>query len=327
MYLFKDILGQDSAVSFLAGRVKSGRLANAYLFHGPGGVGKRLAAVCFAKAINCLSRDTANDRADSSDPADGCGICPACKKIEAMNHPDVRVVSSGSDGSSVKIDDVRAVIADIGLKPYEARMKVYIIDGADNLTEEAANALLKTIEEPAGDSLLVLISESPRRLLPTVRSRCQNVRFFPMGANIVKDILVGRHGIDADIAHILAGITCGSPGEALKLKDDDLFDRRERVIKALSSGALPELEFDKRSRSELRALLNIMMIWYRDILVTKAGNSNIVNIDKEDLVRAEAKRHGFIRLNNAITKIISTQIYLEQNANPRIAIAALGTSI
>ncbi len=322
MYLFKDLLGQDSAVSFLRSAVQNDRLANAYLFYGPSGVGKKLAAISFAKAINCRSRDISSGAA-----LDGCGQCPSCRKIDSLGHPDVRLTKAEKDGSSVKIGDIRSVIEDIGLKPYEATKKVYIVDGADELTEEAANALLKTLEEPSSESILILISVNPRRLLSTIRSRCQTVRFFPMNLNTVKDILTGAHGLKSDVAHILAGISCGSPGEALKLKSDDFFSRRERIIKALSSDSFSELDFDRAQKKELQAVLSIILLWYRDILITKTGNSNIVNIDKETEICREAKRVGFNKLNNTLNRVMSTQLYLEQNANPRLAMAALGSSI
>ncbi|GEM_PF-108196 len=388
MSSFKDILAQDSAVSFLRSAINSERIANAYLFHGPSGVGKKMTAISFAKAINCIcphggtvakynsrhseggqrpteeskseilprfarqddrrsllrtlvpslqndvefdisqqSHSDVNHGLPSGDSIDGCGSCSSCKKINSLNHPDVRLIEADNYGSSVKIEDVRAVIEDVGMKPYEAKKKVYIVDGADNLTEEAANALLKTLEEPSSESMLILISENSRRLLSTIRSRCQAVKFFPLGVNTVAKILTDRHGINGDTAHILAGLSCGSLGEALRLNEDDFFARRDRIIKALSTGTLAELEFDKTTRPELRTALNIMLMWYRDILVAKAGNSNVINIDKEALIYSEAKKTGFDRLNNTITRIISIQGYLEQNANPKLAMAALGSSI
>ncbi len=312
-----DIRGHGAAISFLKRSAANGRLANAYIFCGPAGIGKKLTALNFAKTINCLEPDEAL----------GCDRCPSCKKIDSLNHPDVRLVAPDKKGASVKIDDIRIIIKDIGLKPYEAKTKVYIIDEADSLTEEAANALLKTLEEPSLDSTLVLITENPGRLPPTIRSRCQSVKFFPLDTAAIEDILAVSHNVERVKARVLAKISGGRVSEALKLKDDDYFNKREHIIKTLLSKALSDLEFDKMPRADLRAILNIMLTWYRDILVAKAGDQGLVNIDKRDLILMEAGKTGFGKLDNLLKGIISTQIYLDQNANPRLAMAALGLKL
>jgi len=314
---FRDIKGQGAAVAFLRNSVTSGRLANAYMFCGPSGIGKRLAALNFAKAINCMAPDEGA----------GCDNCSSCKKIDSFNHPDVRLAAPGGKGSSVGIDDIRIIIKDIGLKPYEAKRKIYIIDGADSLTEEASNALLKTLEDPPSDSTLILIAENPGRFIATIRSRCQEVKFFLLDASLVEEILTVSHNVDSVKAHVLARISCGSPGGALELKSDDFFSKREQIIRAISSNTLLDMDFDKTPRSALRAVLNIMLTWYRDILVTKSGDRGLVNVDKRDLISVEADRMGFDRLNDILERIILTQTYLDQNANPRLAMAALGLAI
>lgn len=314
---FKDIRGQDGAILLLKNAVETGKFANAYIFYGPDGVGKKLAALNFAKAANCAVRNA----------GEGCDNCPSCKKIDSLNHPDVHLVTPDKDGASVKIDDIRAVIKDEGLKPYEANRKFYIIDEANKLTEEAANALLKTLEEPSPDATLILITESLSRLFPTIRSRCQVVKFFLLSTAVVEEILAESHETDRVKAHVLASLACGRLSEALRLNDEDLFEKRSRIITALSSGSLSDLDLDKKSKTELRILLDIMLAWYRDILVTKAGDKGIVNIDKTDIISSEAKKMGFEKLDNIIKRIISTEVYLDQNVNQKLAMAALALSI
>ena len=219
------------------------------------------------------------------------------------------------------------IIKDNGLKPYEAKVKVYIIDEADALTEEAANALLKTLEEPSMASMLILITERPSALLPTIRSRCQIVSFFPLDTAIVEEILIASHNIDGVKARLLGQISCGSPGKALELEDNDFFDKRERIIAALSSDTFSDLDFDKTPRPDLRAVLDIMLTWYRDILVMKAGDEKLVNVDKKELISIEALRIDFGKLDNVLKRIMLTQAYLDQNANPKLAIAALGLAL
>ncbi|MCX5678370.1 MAG: DNA polymerase III subunit delta' [Candidatus Omnitrophica bacterium] len=311
---FTDIRGHDAAISFLKRSACSGRLANAYIFCGPGGIGKKLTALNFAKMVNCLEPNEGL----------GCDNCSSCKKIDSFNHPDVHLVAPDKKGASVKIDNIRAIIKDIGLKSYEAKTKFYIVDSADSLTEEAANALLKTLEEPSGDSTLILITENPRRLAPTIRSRCQFVKFLPLDAATVEEILAVSHNVDRVKARVLAKISCGRVSEALELNDEDYFNKREHIIKTLLSRTLSDLEFDKVSKVDMKAILNIMLTWYRDILAAKAGGQDFVNIDKRDLVLIEAGKTGFEKLDNLLKGIISTQGYLDQNANPKLAMTALG---
>jgi DNA polymerase-3 subunit delta' len=237
------------------------------------------------------------------------------------------LVSPDKKGASVKIDDIRAIIKDIGLKPYEAKTKVYIIDASDSLTEEAANALLKTLEEPSAGSVLILIAENPRRLLPTIRSRCQSVKFFPLDASAIEEILAISHNVERAKARVLAKISGGRVSEALELKEEDYFDKREHIIKMLLSKTLSDSEFDKMPRADLKALLNVMLTWYRDVLAVKAGGTDLVNADKGDLISAEAGKMDFGKLDDILKGIISTQTYLDQNANPRLAMAALGLKL
>ena len=312
---FNDIKGHVPAISFLKSSIRSRRFANAYIFCGPDGVGKKLTAVNFAKAVNCLS------------PDETCGGCSSCIKIDSSNHPDVRLLIPQKDGASVKIDDVRGIIKDIGLKPYEARSKIYIIDEAGSLTEEAANALLKTLEEPSPNSILILIAESVAQLSATIRSRCQVVKFFPLDTVMLEDMLVELHDLDRVKAHVLARVSCGRVGEALKLQSQDYFNKRESVIKACLSDSFLDLDFDKTAKRELSSLLNVMLTWYRDILVAKAGRSDAINIDKRDIIAREVKRLGFKRLDEILKRIILTQVYLEQNANPKLAMAGLGLAL
>lgn len=303
------------AVSFLTGAVRSRRFANGYIFSGPDGVGKRLTAINFAKAANCESEDLI------------CHGCPSCIKIDSSNHPDVRVVRAEKDGGSIGIDAIRSVIEDAALKPYEALTRFYIVDEADSMTEEAANALLKTLEEPSTDSVLILISRNMERLYPTVRSRCQVVKFFLLDPAVIEDILTVSHKEDKTRSRLLANVSGGSMSQALRLKDEEYFEKREEVISALSKDLVLDLEFDKASRSDLRAILNIMLTWYRDILVAKAGGPAAVNIDEIDTIAVLAKKLSFEKLDGILKKIISTQTYLEQNANPKLAMTALALAL
>jgi len=317
---FRDIKGQDRAISFLKGSMEAGRISHAYIFYGPGGIGKRLTAVNFAKAVNC--------RGEGGEKP--CDACPSCRKIDSSNHPDFFLLKPAKEGSAISIDDVRALIKDIGLKPYEGRKKFYVIDGASSMREEAQNAFLKTLEEPPSDSVIILIAENLGRLFSTIVSRSQTVKFFPLSTGDVKDALMNGYGMDATKAHVLAHISSGRLGEALKYRDESFFAKREKAMASLEKGTFFESDFDKLTKPDLKIYLNILLTWYRDILVSKAGGANgpgIVNIDRKETIAGEAEKMGYDRLERMIRQVISTIYCAEQNVNPKLAMAALGTTI
>jgi DNA polymerase-3 subunit delta' len=316
---FAKIRGQDSALSFLKASLKNNRLSHAYIFCGPEGSGKFLAALNFAKAIMCQN-------ALSCEP---CDKCPSCKKIDAKSHPDLFVLRPEKEGGSVKIDDIRQLIKDIYLKPFEAKKKIYIIDEAQSMKHEAANALLKTLEEPPTDSTLILITDNLKSLFHTIVSRSQVVRFYPLKADVIKDILIKEHALEEYKAHVLSKLASGRLGEAVKYKDDNLFQNRSLIINKVSKRSLSELSFDELPKQDLKLCLNIMLTWFRDILSAKAGvdDSMLVNIDKKDMISSEAGKLSFEYLEDIINNIILTLGYLDQNANAKLAMNVLNLKI
>lgn len=318
---FSDIKGQDRAISFLKASIANNRVSHAYIFWGPSGIGKTLTALNFAKALNCENK--------SEDVP--CDQCASCKRIDSSNHPDVFLIKpQKDDNSGIGIDRVRGMIKDITLRPYEAKKKVYIIDGARAMTLDAQNALLKTLEEPPSESVLILLAESLSGLLPTIQSRGQAVKFFPLGIDDAKRILVEEYRIDNTNAHILAHLSSGRLGEALLYKDTSFFEKRSWVIRSLADRTLFDSDFDRLSKRDLKFYLDVMLTWYRDILIAKtrsSGKTPLVNIDKEDIILKESKTSEIEELSDIIKQIISTGFFLEQNANPKLAIAALGANI
>ena len=317
---FKDIKGQDNAIEFLKSSIRNGKVSHAYVFIGPAGVGKKSTAINFAKALNCLSLK-------DEEP---CGLCVQCKKIGSGNHPDVLTFSPPKEDSSFSIDSIRAITRDIGLRPYEGRKKVYVLEGADSMKHAAQNALLKTLEEPPSDSVLILLSENINALLSTIQSRSKRVRFFPLVPEVIEKILVDNYKLDKDKARLLSRLSSGELDKALKYNDEDFFKKRKCIIDGLKDGVLLDSDLEGLSKSELRLALDIMLTWYRDILITKAGvdaPSALVNVDRLDLIRDEAKRSSFEGLNNMISQVIMTGSFLDQNANPKLAMGVLGLSV
>ena len=316
---FASLKGQESAVSLLKSSLKNNKLSHAYIFAGCEGVGKMLAAMNFAKAVNC-------EKTVSSEP---CDACRSCKKIEALNHPDISIVKPEKEGGSIKIEAVRQLIKDIYFKPFEAKKKVYIIDGAQNMKHEAANALLKTLEEPPTDSILILITDNLKALFHTIVSRSQVVRFFPLKTGQIKDILVREYSLEEMSAHILAHLSSGKLGEALKFKDEDIFAKRLYLLANISGKGPAGLDFDDIPKEDLKLCLGILLSWYRDLLNTKVGRdqTSLVNIDKLDIISNEARRLSFDHIEDAINNILSTFVYLDQNANQKLAMNVLANKI
>lgn len=319
---FKDIKGQDSAIQFLKRTLEKNRFSHAYIFLGPRGVGRKLTALNFAKALNCYGE--AQERP--------CDRCASCKKINSFNHPDVLCLKPEKDGASLGIDEIRALIKDIGFKPYEGRTKVYIIDDAHAMKHEAQNALLKTLEEPPPAVILILIVESLKRLFPTIISRSQVIRFYSLKIDEVRDILMKGYNVDEVKAHILSHLASGRLGEGLRfLKDSKpFFDKRGALIKNLMDKTFFESDFENVPIEETRFYLDVILSWYRDILITKSGvaePSMLINVDRLDAILDEAKKLEFDHLDGILNQAVSTEQYLSRNANPKLAMSVLAMKI
>lgn len=314
---FQDIKGEDTAISFLKNAVSGGRVASAYIFAGPSGCGKKLTALNFAKLLNCAEPSG----------VEPCDKCPSCLKIDSASCPDVKVFEKDQKKTEFGIDIVLEAIRSISLKPYEAKKKVYIIDEADHMSEEASNAVLKTLEEPPQNSVLILVAEDLGAISQTIRSRSQLVKFFPMPAKEIEAILERGYKVPSASARVLSGLSLGSVGLALERSKNGFLDERERVIDGLNSGRLFESDFEKMKRSDFIGCLDVMLSWYRDILVTKARGDDadgILNIDKKDDIARAAKKKSFEYLDGAVKAIAEARWNLERNANPKLAMSVLG---
>ncbi len=260
---FTRLLGQEKGKRILLRSLAAGRIPHALLFRGPDGVGKALFARGLAAVLNC--RDQAAGAA--------CGRCPSCRKLAAMNHPDFLVVRP--EKGALKIEQIRRLSRELSYPPYESKRRVVVLEDIQTMRREAANSLLKTLEEPPADNLLVLTADASREILPTLVSRCQVVPFVPL--SLVDTVtLLQQHGVDAVAAPLLARLSEGSPGRAL------LFHRQEMVglwreVVTLLVGAgedpdrevLPLLHMAERMaalQEALPSLLGLLKIWLRDLL-------------------------------------------------------------
>lgn len=267
---FSAISGQEKAKAFLGRMFTSGRLAHAYLFRGPDGVGKQLCAKVVAARLNCLQ-----PIADG-----GCGRCSSCRKFVSGNHPDITIISP--ENGSIKIDRIRKLCRSLSYPPYESTMRVVVLEDVHTMRAEAANSLLKTLEEPPENNLLILTAESSREVLPTIISRCQVVPFYGLTSEQTIAILRTREpDIDDEEAEMLARLAEGSPGRALLLKEKGLVEIWRSMIDVVTARPEDPSEYASRLlqaaetmaslKENLLPLLGLIRIWIRDLMVEEGG--------------------------------------------------------
>ena len=314
---FGQIKGLNAPIEVLRSALECRRIPASYLFSGPEGIGKNLAAMTLAKAVNCLE----------GDGVDPCDNCASCRKIDAGNHPDVHLIpprdkldEGGETGDTIKIEHVRQLQDSIYLRPYEGKYKVFIVDNAHLLTPDASNAFLKTLEEPPANSLIILITSKPRMLLSTIVSRCQRVRFASLPKDELGRMLVQEHGLDGPLSHYLAYFCEGRIGRALRLKDEDVLRNKNSVIDYFLSGSKASGVSEPLSKDRMRESLGILASWLRDIYYLKVGMSEgeLVHLDRRDELSSAADRYSLSELDSLFKMVCDTSVYLEQNINPRL---------
>jgi DNA polymerase-3 subunit delta' len=311
---FADIVGQESAVGALRRALATGRTAHAYLFSGVEGCGKRKTALAFVEAVFC-GRD------------EGCGSCPSCRKVANIQHPDLHVIEP--DGAFIKIDQVRELQRQLSYRPFEAPLKACIIDEADRLNPAAGNALLKTLEEPPGKALLILVTANIGGVLPTILSRCQQLGFRPLSQHTIEEYLQ-RQGTGADAAALAASLAGGSLAKALSLAGESAIEERsaflDRVAALTLRDTLPlfaaaeELASDKE---KTLTLLQLLTTFLRDVLLFQGGSEEIVNRDLLPLIRRESSRFTPQRLLARLEAVAEAERALLRNVNLRLTLEVL----
>lgn len=326
-----DIRGQQRAKTLLENALEMDRLHHAYLFKGLSGVGKRLTAHSLAAVINCQQRP----EGDFESP---CGECRSCRKIAGGNHPDV--VTIAPDGAYIKISQIRDLQTEANKQPHEARRRVVIIDEAHTLTTEAANALLKTLEEPTTRMQLVLVTDQAHRLLDTIISRCQTLRFAPLENDDIQAIL--RERIDTSDAFdsipsdhtvgLAAGYGEGSAGRAWQMLESGLLDERESLVRRVIDqragrpASLLDLAEDLgRSNDQLEAQLDILKLFFRDVMLLMAADDRdrLVNADLDELIDQVTEGLSLEGAADRVEAIFEAEERLERNVNPQLVMENL----
>jgi DNA polymerase III delta' subunit len=220
--LWDSIRGQTGAVNYLRQSIKKEKIVSGYLFQGPSGVGKTLAASIFASALNCRVA-----------PGEGCGSCLNCRKVEDGSHSDVHFLAPCSKSRQIVIDQIKELQKMVYLGSYSDNWKVFVIQDADRMNPNVQNAFLKTLEEPPEKTILILITNQPGYLLPTITSRCQRVIFSSWPLEMMKSFLMKKIGISEAESHVLHSISGGCPGRALQLSQEGLLDTRKTLFGSL----------------------------------------------------------------------------------------------
>lgn len=326
------VIGQDRAVSLLQRGLDTGSLAHSYLFIGPAHVGKMTLALNLIQALNCESPETP------------CGKCISCRKVLEDKHADVQIIGLYGNGNSsesrqkteIGIDRIREMQHSASLPPFEGKYSAYIIDGAEFLSIEAANCLLKTLEEPSDNVIFILLTANEQLLPATVISRCQRVELSPLSANKIEDVLCSNWGIELQKARLLARLSNGCLGWAVSAYLDSSFiEKRKVYLDELIEVIIGDL--DKRftyaiklanqfsqNRAIVQEQLDLWTGWWRDILLVQTGcDDYVTNIDRLTVLHEMAKGYSIIQIKTFIKNIRTAGEQLKQNANPRLVLEVL----
>ncbi len=316
--MFSDVIGHKDVVERLRNTLRSGRIANSYIFSGPVDVGKEFVAVNFAKALNCLS-----------DGEDSCDECISCRKIDDGNHPDVTVIRP--EGTRVKIDQVRSLQRQGSYRVMEGKRKVYIIAEAEKMTPEAANSLLKTLEEPPGDMVLILLTSVYSALLPTIRSRCQSLKFSLASLALLRKELMERVGLPQSEAKWVALRSQGKIGKALRLAKEEKEDAEDEISTSFpdlgpNNGASLLHIFKKAENlNKAQDPLDLLLSWYRDLMLVKQGctETMLTHSDKKNELEKIARFCSDVQIEKLIRTALRTRSLIQRNINPTLAMEML----
>ena len=324
-----DAVGHERAVAALQRGLDSDRVSHSSLIAGPPQVGKTTLALDIARAVNCESDDRP------------CSDCGQCRRISAAIHPDVRVVGlekarSGRLRTLISIEQVRDVQREISLLPFEGRYRVIIFENAELFSEEAANSLLKTLEEPPESVLIILVATDTRALLPTIVSRCRLVQLRPVPTATIADLLVERKSLSADRAREIAGIASGRVGWAVQAAEDpdmlkrvsDVLDEVETVVRSPLTErfdyAASLADRFPRDRRSVYSELELWLSWWRDVLLIGQERPELVsNVSRLESLSRAAESLAPTSVTNAIRTVMRTTFLLERNVSPRLALEGM----
>ncbi|HSG45859.1 MAG TPA: DNA polymerase III subunit delta' [Anaerolineales bacterium] len=312
-----DLIGHEWAVDMLKKHVVNGRTRHAYLFCGPPGLGRRTLALRFAQALNCTNL---------SDTGIPCGQCRDCKGIESMQHADLSIVQAESEGGILKVDQIREMRKTMVLKPYMSKYRVAIFLRFQEANDNAANALLKTLEEAPSYAVLILTADNPEQLLPTIVSRCEVLRLRTSSIEEVKNDLESN-GMDSDKAKLIAHISGGRPGYARRLIEDEvLLDTREErlndLLMLLSASRVEKFKYANqlaKDKDSMRLAITFWISYWRDIMLRSAqSGTSLVNVDRNVEIEDLAGQVDLSIARKVVSRLEDALEQMDKNVNPRL---------
>ena len=321
MTTFRDVVGHESIIGHFKSSIEQGKVAHAYLIHGEKGTGKKMLAGLFAKTLQC--------EAGGTDP---CGTCRSCIQCDSGNHPDIIWVTHEKP-TVISVDDIREQVNnDIIIKPYSSRYKIYIIPEAELMNPQAQNALLKTIEEPPEYAVIMLLTNNLDKMLPTILSRCITLNLKPVGELDMMEYL-SRMGVPQAKAKFCVGFAFGNLGKAVRLATSEEYNEIKhdcvQILKDINRMEIYDLidAVKKMSKYKLDIYdyLDIMMMWYRDILMLKVSGSPDKLLFKEEYatLKQQANYISYEGIENVLKALDKVKVRLEANVNFDIAMELL----
>lgn len=316
MSSFKDVVGHKDIIQYIENAVKMDKVSHAYILNGEKGSGKKLLANLFAMSLQCDDRE---------EDGDACGKCKSCKQSLNSNQPDIIKVTHEKP-NTISIDDIREQVnGDIGIKPYSSKYKIYIIADADMMTVQAQNAILKTIEEPPEYAVIMLLTENAETLLPTIRSRCVMLKLRNTRDQLVKKYLMEQMQIPDYKADICVAFAQGNVGRAIMLASSEHFNEiKEEAVHLLRNINEMELsdlaEAVKRCASyklEITDYLDVLAIWYRDVLIYKATMNvdRVVFSDQLKYIKTRASKSSYEGIEIILDALEKAKSRLKANVN------------
>lgn len=312
-----NLIGHEWAVDMLKKHVSHGTTRHAYLFCGPPGLGRRTLALRFAQALNCTT---------PAEPGIPCGTCRDCKGIESMQHADLTVIQADSEGGTLKVDQIRESRKTLVLKPYMSKFRVALFLRFQEANDNAANALLKTLEEAPSYAVLILTADNPEQLLPTIVSRCEVLRLRPLSIEEVQRGLENR-GIEKGRARLIAHISGGRYGYALRLVEDDalLGKREERLddlLTLLPASRVEKFAYADKLSKDKDSMRQAMLIWlsyWRDVMLrTAQATTPLVNVDRNVEIEGLAGQLDLSAARKVVGNLETALEQMEKNVNPRL---------
>jgi DNA polymerase-3 subunit delta' len=319
---FKDVLGHSRPITLLQRAIKNEKVVNSYLFLGNEGIGKKYAALQFAKALNCLGGEAKKE--------DACDHCASCKKIDNALHPDVLLIEP--EGQYIKVDQVRQMQRQLAYKPYEGRHRVCILTAADRMAPHIPNTLLKTLEEPPLHTVIILLANNSRFILPTILSRCQPIRFNPLPIPTLSKWLTEGKGVNEAEARLLASLSEGSPGKALEIQEEIRQIPREELLKdwiGLKSLSIEKMwswaESLPSQRENLLLILEVAKTLLRDLVMVKTLKiePKLIHSDLLPVMEPMAVKWSLSSLLKRMEILHQTTLAIRANANTNLALEAM----